>query len=188
MENTDTRVQYTKDRLRDSLLHLLQKKPINKITIKELCDKAGLNRGTFYLHYSSPEEVLNEIQHQFLKENQAIFESYWQHDRDVNIMMGIFDCISQNREVCKVIMGRNGNPYFIQNIKNIIREGLLTEWLKEFPEYNREHLDFLFDFVFAGSMNLILDWIEDDKGIPADEFTARLEHLGHHCLIAAGEF
>lgn len=188
MENTDTRVQYTKMVLKNSLLKLLHEKPISRVTVKELCNAAGLNRGTFYLHYSTPEELLNEIQHEFLKENQEVFERYWQHGRDVNVMAGIFDCIARNREVCRVIMGPNGNPYFMENIKNLIREGLLDEWQREFPDYDRQNLNFLFDFVFIGSVNMILDWIEDDKGIPAAEFTNRLERLGHYCLMAVREF
>lgn len=188
MKHTDTRVQYTKMILRNSLLKLLQDMPIGKVTVKQLCETAGLNRGTFYLHYDSPADLLNDIQHQFLKENQEIFEKYWNNERNVNIMAELFSCIAQNRDICKIIMGSNGNPHFVQNLKNMIREGLLDEWQKEFPAYNRQNLDFLFDFVFSGSMSLILDWIEDDKGIPAAEFTNRLERLGHHCLIAAGEF
>ncbi len=188
MKNEDTRVQYTKMVLRNSLLALLKDTPIGKVTVKEICDTAGLNRGTFYLHYTSPEELLNDIQHQFLKENQAIFEDYWHSERNVNIMADLFGCIARNKEICRVIMGSNGNPYFVQNIKDMIREGLLDEWQKEFPAYDRRHLDFLFDFVFSGSMSLILDWVENDRGISAAEFSNRLERLGHHCLMAAGEF
>lgn len=188
MENLDTRVQFTRTTLKNTILHLLLEKPISKISVKELCTKAGLNRGTFYLHYSSPEELLNEIQYDFLKENQTIFENYWNQERDVDIMTEIFDCISRNRDVCKVIMGNNGNLYFMDNIKEMMRDRILTEWQKEFPNYNRNDLTFLFEFIFTGSMRLILDWIDDDQGISASEFTKRLERLGHHCLLALREF
>ena len=37
--------------LKDGFLDLMQQKPIQQITVKELCDHVDLNRGTFYLHY-----------------------------------------------------------------------------------------------------------------------------------------
>ena len=45
---TDARVRYTLKMLKDSLLRLLEEKPINKITVKEVCERAELNRATFF--------------------------------------------------------------------------------------------------------------------------------------------
>ena len=45
------RVHYTKAALRQSLISHLKKKPIDRITVKEICETADLNRGTFYAYY-----------------------------------------------------------------------------------------------------------------------------------------
>ena len=45
------RIKYTKMFLKNAILELLKEKPLNKITIQELCDKAEVNRSTFYAHY-----------------------------------------------------------------------------------------------------------------------------------------
>ena len=52
MKRSDARVRYTRKVLKESLLSLLKEKPINKITVKEVCELAELNRATFYSHYS----------------------------------------------------------------------------------------------------------------------------------------
>ena len=52
MRKTDARIRYTQRILKESLLALLKQKPINKITVKEVCELAELNRATFYAHYS----------------------------------------------------------------------------------------------------------------------------------------
>ena len=67
MKNTDTRVQYTKARIHDALTELMAEKQFRSITVKELCDVAGINRGTFYLHYSSLRDVLAKIEEEALK-------------------------------------------------------------------------------------------------------------------------
>ena len=49
---TDARVRYTKMRIREAFLQCLRKKPVNKVTVKELCQLAVINRATFYTHVS----------------------------------------------------------------------------------------------------------------------------------------
>lgn len=61
MKKTDARVRYTQKVLKDSLLRLLEKKPINKITVKEVCELAELNRATFYAHYTDCFALLESI-------------------------------------------------------------------------------------------------------------------------------
>ena len=50
----DRRVRYTKQAIRDGFLRLLAEKPIEKISVTEICREADINRGTFYAHYSDP--------------------------------------------------------------------------------------------------------------------------------------
>lgn len=60
----DARVRYTKKVIQESFCELLQDKPFHKITLKEVCDRALINRTTFYRHYSDiyawKEQVENE--------------------------------------------------------------------------------------------------------------------------------
>ena len=44
----------------ETLITLLEQKDIEYITVKEICEKAGFNRSTFYLHYESIKDLLNE--------------------------------------------------------------------------------------------------------------------------------
>jgi AcrR family transcriptional regulator len=44
----------------EALLLLLEKKDFAFISVKEICQKAGVNRSTFYLHYENTNELLEE--------------------------------------------------------------------------------------------------------------------------------
>ncbi|WP_338121478.1 hypothetical protein [Halalkalibacterium halodurans] len=46
----DRRKKYTRMVLKESLMKLMQEKPLSNITIKEICDLADINRSTFYSH------------------------------------------------------------------------------------------------------------------------------------------
>ena len=187
MKNEDTRIQFTKRVLKDALLRILKDKPIGKVTIKELCEEAGLNRGTFYLHYSEPNDVLKEIESDFVREKMSFFDPYLKNDSPDQLAQ-LFGTILQNRELSLVLFGRNGAPQFSERIKEMVRPGVLREWQKEFPKYARADLEFVFEFVFPGAMQLILNWLNDSSTLPVAEFAHRLDLLGHYCHLAIREF
>ena len=62
MRKTDARIRYTQSVLKQALLSFLKEKPINKITVKEVCERAGLNRATFYARYSDCFALLEGIE------------------------------------------------------------------------------------------------------------------------------
>ena len=55
------RTEMTKLLFRTALIELMQVKPFHKITVKEICEQADLNRTTFYLHYTDQTQLLNDI-------------------------------------------------------------------------------------------------------------------------------
>ncbi len=73
---SDRRVKYTKAALEEALLDLMAEKPIEKISVKELCEKADVNRSTFYAHYGSPQELLDSITGALINEFTSLKYSY----------------------------------------------------------------------------------------------------------------
>ena len=73
---TDARVKYTKMVLKKALLELMQRKPINKITVKEVCERAELNRATFYAHYSDCFDLLESIEEELFGQFERSMQSY----------------------------------------------------------------------------------------------------------------
>ena len=174
--------------LQQALLKILQTKHIDRVTIKELCEEAKVNRGTFYLHYATPNDLLIEIEQQFIKENMAMFSPYFDDGYETSYMSSLFAGILKNRELSRIIMGKNGNPRFVERVQQMVRPYVVDGWCKEFPTYKREDLDYVYGFVFAGSMRLILNWIENDEGLSTAELANRLDRLGHYCHMAITEF
>ena len=70
--DSDLRTKKTKKLLRDALESLLCDKSLDDITVKEICEKASINRVTFYDHYFNKEELHDEIisqtEHDIIKE------------------------------------------------------------------------------------------------------------------------
>ena len=187
MAKIDTRVRLTKQLLKNSLLELLETTPISRISVKDLCDKANLNRGTFYLHYNEPNDVLKEIEQEYIDEKMSFFDPYMKNDRP-DLLAKLFETIIRNKEISVILFGKNGAPQFTERIKLLVRDGVVGDWQREFPNYRTEDLMYVYEFVFPGAMQLILNWLKGDDNLSAEEFAHRLDCLGHYCHLAIKEF
>lgn len=88
----DKRVERTKKDLKSSFIDLLQRyEDIEKITVTEIVDYANYNRGTFYAHFSSKEEILNEIMEDMINGFITAFREPYKSKKDL-----YFDSLSAN--------------------------------------------------------------------------------------------
>ncbi len=73
--SNNQRFRETDQKIRQCMLSLLQSKPIEKITVGELCRLSGCNRSTFYAHFLDVYDLLDKIQIQIYQDMKAHFES-----------------------------------------------------------------------------------------------------------------
>ncbi len=78
---TDHRTRLTKFLIRRALLALMRKKPIQSISVKELCELAGINRGTFYAHYRDVYDLLGSIEEEMLQVSKQPCSPSWNPTR-----------------------------------------------------------------------------------------------------------
>ena len=64
----DLRVQKTIEAIKNTFEELICEKDFEKITVKELCDRARINKKTFYTYYPTLEDLLGELQMQMSAE------------------------------------------------------------------------------------------------------------------------
>ena len=71
-QKENQRIALTKKLLQEGLLRLLVQKPLERISVTELCRESGINRATFYNHYNSPLDLLNSIEDKLTQELKAV--------------------------------------------------------------------------------------------------------------------
>ena len=59
-KSNDRRIRYTRYALQNALIACMQQKPFNRITVREICETADINRSTFYMHYKDIYELLDD--------------------------------------------------------------------------------------------------------------------------------
>ena len=149
----------------EALISLLDKKSIEFITVKEICEKASVNRSTFYLHYESINDLLVETA-DYVNEK---FISYF--DKDVNNF--IEEIKTSKLEDLKLIKKEYLTPYlnFVKDNKKIFKasfskynsleKNIFIPILERFnvPEKDRKYL---VTFYISGIMAIIKNWIIND--------------------------
>ena len=72
----DRKTRYTRKALSDSLIELMRDRPFIKITIMDLCEKADVNRTTFYAHYRDSYDLLLQIEEETLAYFEDMLNKY----------------------------------------------------------------------------------------------------------------
>ena len=106
------RIRLTIQLLEEALLKLLQEKTIYDISIKELCDVAGINRSTFYKHFNSQFDLLMYMEDKFMEEIGECLKSYGQKISLNKRLIKILDLIKDNFSFTKLLLNNNIDPEF----------------------------------------------------------------------------
>ena len=101
-QRENQRIMLTKQLLQNALLKLLKTMPLRAISIRELCKEAGINRTTFYNHYGSQYDLLDDISQRFLDSIAARLDSADAADREsVHLRVAmVLEYISENCLCC----------------------------------------------------------------------------------------
>lgn len=164
MVNKDRRIRKTKDVLKKSLIALMGEKSINSITVKELCEKADINRGTFYLHYKDVFHMLEEIEKELYEEFQDMILSHEISPDKIEtkpILEDIFTFIAQNSDFCMVVLCERGDMVFVKKIVSIIYEKGYSDWSNIFKKNDKELFNKYYSFILYGAIGLIDYWLKN---------------------------
>ena len=126
MKKNDHRTRVTKMLIRKAFTDQLRQKPIQSITVKALCDAAGINRGTFYAHYNDIYDLLEQVEAEMMQDLETAFKPLLETETadltQLRITAEIFRCLRDNADICTVTLGPYGDKSFAQRLIQIGRE------------------------------------------------------------------
>ena len=155
MGKTDARIRYTKRVLKESFLALLKKKPINKITVKEVCELAELNRATFYAHYSDCFALLESIEQELLdafQESLKLVDSF-----DVTALIeAIYSMVEQHEDACRVLIFQGASASILQRMIYLARNESIACWKQKLCHATDAELEMLYTHLSNGLMHVVV--------------------------------
>ncbi len=172
-KKVDRRVKRTKKLIRDSLSELMMEKDYKEITVKDITERADLNRGTFYLHYSDTYDLLEKVENELIDNLEDIIDNYDIKSKitsSFSIIDYVFEHFKENDKICRALFIKSpNNSYTEKLIKVIVDKGLeIKEALK--VKYSEEELSYRFYFIACGLIGLIRKWFLEKDKISKEDF------------------
>ncbi len=158
MAETNQRVAVTKRMVREGLMRLLEKKPLEKINITELCQEAGINRTTFYRYYELPRDVLTEMQNEFFEDTSKHF----QNTLTVSDIERLFVCLSEHATLVKLFFQYNSDADWMNIFSHIYNSFPERKMLKAFQNLDEHSAELLSTYLAGGTYFLARKWIMED--------------------------
>lgn len=148
----------TKRLIREALLSMLKTRSIQDVTVRELCDMAGVNRTTFYNHYDGVYEVLGEIEENFLMQlaDEGGF-THGQLDLTQHIER-LCERLQKNREIALLLLTNNADPNFSAKLMKLQACGPV--WHETVSNYTSAEYELLAQFISGGAYAMVCHWLE----------------------------
>lgn len=162
-EKIDRRVRYTKMVIKDNFVTLLREKSISKITIKELCERADINRATFYAHYSDQYDLLRQIEDELIDGiNQHLSEYDIQNatTAPLEMLIKILDFVKENAQLFDLLLNYNNDLEFQSEVIKLIGQQYFYS-IHTPDEMSADDKEYTFLFLANGSIGIIRKWLAD---------------------------
>ncbi len=153
----------TREALEISLMQLLEKKELAKITISELVHRAGVSRAAFYRNYSSKEQMLEEI---FGKTVQKIMDKLGQFNLRTElyqVWIILFKEAKKEARLISLAMDYNLEKYLTQAVFN---------FLEKRQQSKREASSYIHSFWSSALVSVLSKWIKDGMQVPAEKIAS----------------
>ena len=172
--------RYTQPAIRQCFLEMLKKRPIEKISVGDLCEKVDINRSTFYRHYPDIYALLDSIV------DECFHELFGEPTRDVNYRSSFEDAgyelilqmcalTEQKKELYQLLLfGRTRTQ-----LSEKIEDSLCQLYLKAHESSNylpSPEVRLNYYYLAHGITGVWLTWLRDDCVLPKEQVAQVVNH------------
>lgn len=182
MKKNSKAMTKTKEDFIDAFWGLYCEKRIEKITVKEITQKAGYNRSTFYEYFIDVYNVLEEIETSIIpniNELPPIAMSTGDLGMPFDTFMELYE---QNSKYYSVLLGDKGDAAFASKLKNSIKP-MLQETLKDNVKVNEIELDFILEYILSAMIGIMSYWFSQDKALPSEKLISLMTEIMENGVV-----
>lgn len=166
----------TKQNLKDAFWELYCEKRIEKITVKEITQKAGYNRGTFYEYFVDVYDVLEQIENSLMPALDEL-PPITMPNQNVGMPLELFvKLYEQNNKYYSVLLGDNGDPAFASKLKSSTKPKLKQAFSSSHAVDDIE-FDYILEYSLSAMIGIMSYWFRQNKVYPAEDLVALMYEL-----------
>lgn len=157
-------VKRTKKAFETSLAQMAKEAPLNKISVKNLCENAQLSRNAFYFHYKDISALIADIEENLLDEAKAMLSELESLGFPKNVYAtidGLIDLFESRRDVVLMLLDESYSATFTQSISRVFSEFNYEYFRKAHGESSKVSYQFFYIFLAGGFYSIIKYWMEN---------------------------
>ena len=158
-QKIDRRVKMTKRLLKETLTEMLKEQDIYHISIRELCERADVNRTTFYKHYGNQFELLDEMENDLLRSIEQTFRQ----DRtdEISGIETILCFFEENMDFIRLLLNTHVDAEFPQKLFSL---AVITRSIENVtPSIPQNEREYIHRFLLYGAYEMIRAWVNKDQ-------------------------
>lgn len=168
----DRRITRSKQALREALIALMEEKGFDSITVNDICVKAGLNRGTFYNHFKTKEDLLWVLEDEVMQDlvyfkdemkklSLPSLSLYVVSKKPLPFLVSLFDYLRFQGDFLHAVLGQGGDIRFGPRLRDSICTNLIQSILHEGYRTSEDPLvQYYVSFFASAYLGVIMRWIE----------------------------
>ena len=174
--NEDLRVQKTIEAIRAVFEQMICEMDYHEMTVKELCERAKINKKTFYRYYPTMDDLLLELQTEMSSEYVGMISGYRLPEEMDKVNEAFFRYSVSKGEVYEKITCASGYVPIRNTMIQRVNEATWhkSAWFNNIPEWQR-HL--LIVYVQYTIVEMYKQWVADGKKAPVEEVIAMSNRL-----------
>jgi len=176
MSNRTEITMQTRQNLLDAFWGLYCEKGIEKISVREITEKAGYNRGTFYEYFKDVYDVLEQIEKSIIPTLEQIPPISIQSKMHGMPMDSFVELFQKNKKYYLVLLGDHGDPGFASRLKNSLKPLILNEFSNKSRE-NQIELDYVMEYTLSAMIGIMSYWFSQKKKLPNEQLMNLINKL-----------
>lgn len=176
MAKRPQKTEQTKADIREAFWRLYAEKPIEKVSVRQVCETAGYNRATFYLYFQDIYDLLESIEVELLDGMTACVESCMQRleksSGKLALMAALKEVIvfyERNKRYIVVLLGPQGDPAFTVRLKDALKPLWRRYVITQTGDHTEQELDLMLEYTLSGTLFMVSRWLAEPGDISAVE-------------------
>ncbi|WP_322173015.1 TetR/AcrR family transcriptional regulator [Acutalibacter caecimuris] len=159
-------------------------KPVSKITVREICEMAEINRSTFYAHYTDVYDLFEKVERQIAQMCADTILTHIQSGGIQAAIEGVFAFVLGYREFYQVYKETNRLPYLVEILASPFKNQVDRILAKDLGYGIPGEMAYHFDFFTAGMGSMLERWLDTGcKETPHQLFEILVREYGPHSLL-----
>jgi AcrR family transcriptional regulator len=183
-KGNDRRVKYTKLMIKQALFDLMENKPLEKITVTEICALADINRGTFYKYYLDVKDLFSQLENEYFNQLVSILDQEINHVlklKQVDFLHFRYDTllntIKDNKDLTRIILPSGEKSDLLKRLISYAKDDITASANLVFPDLPAEKAEYVYSYIISGSVGMITTWLESGMALSVEDLCQLIAKL-----------